>query len=149
MLKAKTRILIVNPINDQKHIIYWKTEDILDNMRIKAEIKVINNQIEKRSFYEIIQAESAHSDLIFLGLPNIVSGKEKEFVQETNTLCQDIGTVILLKASTTFKELNIGAKNIQISQNETLPYTEEKKLSNRLFKLNFWKFPGKLNYPLN
>ncbi len=68
-LKAKTRILIVNPINDQKHIIYWKTEDILDNMRIKAEIKVINNQIEKRSFYEIIQAESAHSDLIFLGLP--------------------------------------------------------------------------------
>lgn len=142
-LKAKTRILIVNPINDQKHIIYWKTEDILDNMRIKAEIKVINNQIEKRSFYEIVQAESAHSDLIFLGLPNIVSGKEKEFVEETNALCQDIGTVILLKASTTFKELNIGAKNIQISQSETLPYTEEKTFE-PVIQTEFLEIPGKI-----
>lgn len=123
--KAKARILIVNPVNDQRHIIYWKTKDILDNMRIKAEIKIINNQVEKRSFYDIVQLESVRSDLILLGLPNVMHGKEKEFVDETNKLCQDIGTVILVKASTTFKELNIGAKNIQISQGEITAPTKE------------------------
>jgi hypothetical protein len=40
-------------------------------MRIQADIKIINNQIEQRSFYEIIQVESVNSDLIFLGLPDI------------------------------------------------------------------------------
>lgn len=115
---AKARILIVNPVNDQRHIIYWKTKDIIDNLRIKAEIKIINNQVERRSFYDIVQMESVHSDLILLGLPNVLPGKEKEFVDETNKLCQDIGTVILIKASTAFKELNIGAKNIQISQSK-------------------------------
>jgi amino acid transporter len=116
---AKARILIVNPINDQKHVIFQNTKDILENLRIKAEIKVINNQIDQRSFYDIVQVESVSSDLIFLGLPEIESGKEEEFVEETNTLCKDIGTAILMKASTTFKKLNIGAKTIHYHQSES------------------------------
>lgn len=108
---AKARILIVNPYNDQKHLIFSKTSEILENLRIKADIKIINNQTDQRSFYDIVQVESINSDLIFLGLPEVDYGKEKEFVDETNKLCQDIGTVILIKASTTFKELNIGSKH--------------------------------------
>ncbi|MBE0638512.1 MAG: amino acid permease [Bacteroidales bacterium] len=118
---AKARILIVNPVNEQKHIIYRNTKEILENLRINAEIKIINNQVEQRSFYDIVQVESVNSDLIFLGLPDVLSGNEQDFVDETNKLCQDIGTVILIKASTTFKELNIGAKNILIDQVDTLP----------------------------
>jgi hypothetical protein len=116
---AKARILIVNPINDQKHVIYQNTKEILENLRIKADIKVINNQIDQRSFYDIVQVESVSSDLIFLGLPEVESGKEEKFVDETNALCKDIGTVILMKASTTFKKLNIGAKTIHNNQTET------------------------------
>ncbi len=105
---AKARILIVNPINEQREIIFRNTSSILENMRIQADIKIINNQIEQRSFYEIVQVESVNSDLIFLGLPDISKGNEVTFVEETNKLCKDIGTVILLKASTHFKQLKIG-----------------------------------------
>lgn len=123
--KAKARILIVNPVNEQKHTIYKNTKEILENLRIKAEIKIINNQIEQRSFYDIVQVESVNSDLIFLGLPEVLPGNEKEFVDETNQLCQDIGTVILIKASTAFKELNIGVKNITINLADKIPQLDQ------------------------
>jgi amino acid transporter len=117
---AKARILIVNPINDQKQIIYQNTKEIIEHLRINAEIKVINNQIDQRSFYDIVQVESVSSDLIFIGLPEIEQGKEEDFVKETNALCRDIGTVVLIKASTTFKKLNIGIKTVFINQMESI-----------------------------
>ncbi len=117
---TKARILIVNPVNEQREIIYRNTISILENMRISAEIKIINNQIEQRSFYDIVQVESVNSDLIFLGLPNIDKGDETTFVEETNKLCRDIGTVVLLRASTHFKELKIGIKQALLSSIDKL-----------------------------
>lgn len=114
---AKARILIVNPINDQKHIILQKTTNILENLRVKAEIKIINNQVQQRSFYDIVQVESVSSDLIFFGLPEVEQGKEQNFVDEINKLFEDIGTVIILKASTTFRSLNIGAGTLVTGRN--------------------------------
>lgn len=113
---AKARIIIVNPLNEQQEILYRNTRSIVDNMRIQADIKIINNQIEQRSFYDIVQVESVNSDLIFLGLPEIHKGEEKTFVDETNKLCEDIGTVVLLRASTNFKKLRIGIKKALLSQ---------------------------------
>jgi len=117
---TKARILIVNPINEQREIIYRNTSSILENMRIQADIKIINNQIEQRSFYEIVQVESVNSDLIFLGLPDINKGEEATFVEETNKLCKDIGTVILLRASTNFKQLKIGIGQALLSRIDQL-----------------------------
>jgi amino acid transporter len=124
---AKARILIVNPVNEQRETIQRNTRSILDNMRISAEVKVINNQIEKRSFYDIVQVESVNSDLIFLGLPEIEQGSEEQFVKETNKLCGDIGTVILIKASTNFKSLHIGIKHTLLGQIEKLDNAVIKK----------------------
>lgn len=118
---VRARILIVNPVNDQKHIIQQNTREILENLRIKAEVKIINNQIDQKSFYEIVQVESVNSDLILLGLPDIEEGNELNFVEETNQLCKDIGTVILMKASTAFKKLNIGIRNITFVNIESRP----------------------------
>ena len=61
--------MIVNYNNDEAPIIYRKAHDIFEHLRIDAEIKVINNQIEKKSFYDIIRIESVNTDLIFLGIP--------------------------------------------------------------------------------
>ncbi len=113
---AKARILIVNPVDEQREAIQRNTGAILDSMRISAEVKVINNEIEKRSFYDIVQVESVNSDLIMLSLPEIKAGNEAQFVNETNNLCKDIGTVILIKASTNFKKLRIGIKRTLLSQ---------------------------------
>ncbi|MCF8298242.1 MAG: amino acid permease, partial [Saprospiraceae bacterium] len=108
--EAKVRLMIVNPNNDEKDVILNDAIQALDNLRIKADVKIINNQIERKTFYQIIRVESVNSDLIFIGVPEIEIGTEREFVKETNALCKDIGTVVLIKASTYFKDLKIGVR---------------------------------------
>ncbi|MCD4698861.1 MAG: hypothetical protein K8S16_21730 [Bacteroidales bacterium] len=105
---ARIRILIVNYLNDKSDSIYKKMDNILDNMRIDAEIKVINNQIEHKPFYEIVKTESELTDLVFLETPSITEIEEKYFVRNTNALLEKIGTVVLLEASSSFKRLKIG-----------------------------------------
>ncbi len=106
--QAKIRLLIVNPHNDLSASIYETTSHVLEGLRIDAELRIINNEMEQRSFYDIIKIESVETDLIFLGLPQIEIGKEEEFVKHTNALCHDIGTVVITQASSQFKDLNFG-----------------------------------------
>lgn len=105
---AKLRLIIVNPVNEEHGAIHKQSLKVLENLRMEAEVKVINNQIEQKSFYEIVQTESINSDVIFMGLPDIAEGEEDKFITTTNELCKKIGTVILIKASGNFKELQIG-----------------------------------------
>ena len=119
---AKLRLLIVNPVNNDASKIRNKAEQAIENLRISAEIRIINNQIEQKSFYDIIRIESLNSDLIILGIPEIEIEKEEEFVSETSRLMQDIGTVVLVKASSQFKALNFGVKQ----------KTQDKEVSNAL-----------------
>jgi len=108
--KAKLRILIVNPINDEYEDLHRQASFILHNLRVDGEVRVINNQIEARSFYEIIKVESINSSLVFIGLPKIGDGKELGFVKRTNDLCQNVGTVVLVRSSSNFLDLSIGLK---------------------------------------
>ncbi len=112
--EANVRLMIVNPENNQASKIKSKAQQIIENLRLNAEIKIINNQIEQKSFYDIVRTHSLKSDLIVMGIPEILEGKEKEFADETNKLMTDIGTVVLLKASSQFKELNFGITKITI-----------------------------------
>lgn len=105
---ASIRLLIVNYENHKMEMISKRAEEYLENMRIDAELKIINNEIEQKPFYDIMKAESQASDLVFLGVPEIEKGKELEFVNETNNLMLNIGSVVLVKASTTFKDLHLG-----------------------------------------
>ncbi len=118
---AKLRLLVGNPINEKASEIRKLAEQVLSNMRIDAEIKIINNQIEQKPFFELIRTESLKTDLIILGMPEITEGKEEEFVKLTNKLMFEIGTVVLIKASSQFKDQSLGFKreneqnNINIS----------------------------------
>lgn len=104
---AKIRLLIVNTNSDMLASIYEKASLVVENLRIDAEIRIIDNEIEQRSFYEIIKLESIDTDLIFLGLSEIEKGKEIDFVKQTDMLCHDIGTVAIIKASTQFQDLSL------------------------------------------
>ncbi|PLW92070.1 MAG: hypothetical protein C0592_12570 [Marinilabiliales bacterium] len=110
---AKVRLLIVNHENSEKEFIQREARKIIDNLRLDAELKVINNQVEKKPMFDIIRTESVKTDLVFIGLPEIEKGKEEEFIEETNLLCQDVGTVVFIKASSYFKDLQIGLKDIE------------------------------------
>ncbi|MFW5706655.1 MAG: hypothetical protein ACOC12_01935 [Bacteroidota bacterium] len=108
---SRLRLMIENPVNDERENIYNFATEVLDNLRVNAEIMILNNEIEKKPFYDIIRIESKDSDIIFLGMPDIEKGKEEQFVVETNKLFNDLGSLVLIKASTQFKRLNIGLKN--------------------------------------
>ena len=106
--QANIRLLIVNYENNKMEMIRKRAEEYLENTRIDAELKIINNEIEQKPFYDIMKAESNKSDLVFLGIPKIEEGKEIEFVEHTSDLMHNIGSVVLVKASSLFKELHLG-----------------------------------------
>lgn len=125
---ATIRLMIVNSEDSKAFYIYRQAKDILDMMRIEAEVKIINNEVEQTPFYDIIRAESKSADVVFIGIPFIQAGKEKEFVERTNILLHKIGTVVLLSASSLFKELNLGVNLRQqsvISASDNLDLVEE------------------------
>lgn len=109
--QARIRLLIVNYENNKQEMIHKRALEYLENIRIDAELKIINNEIEQKAFYDIMKAESQKSDLIFLGIPEIEAGKELEFVESTSDLMHNIGSVVLVKASTLFKNLQLGVSS--------------------------------------
>jgi len=116
---AKIRLLVINQNKDHQAAIYERAALVLENLRINAELRIIDNEIEQRSFYDIIKLESTDTDLIFLGLTEIEKGKEIEFVKQTNDLCHDIGTVAIIKASSQFQDLSlIDKKDITTSNDK-------------------------------
>lgn len=117
--KARIRILLVNDYNVDRRIIESRISTLLDEFRLKAEIKVIDNHLEKKSFYHILKIHSLKSDLVFIGIPNIIEGKEQDFVQKTNDLVAIIGTTLLVKGSTTFDVTQLGLKDM--AHQEVIP----------------------------
>jgi amino acid transporter len=102
------RLMIENKVNDDYERVFSFAREVLDNLRINADIVIINNEIEDKPFYDLIRIESASSDITFLSIPEIEEGRENEFLEKMYMLCTDIGSVVLIKASTQFKRLNIG-----------------------------------------
>ncbi|MFW6019844.1 MAG: amino acid permease [Bacteroidales bacterium] len=113
---ARLRLMIINPVNQQKENIYLETEHILSNLRVKADIKIINNEIENKPLNDIIRVESVNSDLIFLGLSHIQKENTEEYIQNINNLCEGLGTVILVSASSKIKPIELNADIHKLQQ---------------------------------
>ncbi|MEN8139136.1 MAG: amino acid permease [Bacteroidota bacterium] len=124
---AKIRVLFVNHNNVDNSIIKSKITNLTDDLRISAEIKIINNGVEQKSFYEIIELQSVNSDLIILGIPNIKIEKQAVFVQNTNKLFKTIGSTLLVKASKNFNELQLDFTEEKVILSKTI--SELKPLS--------------------
>ncbi|MBN2729610.1 MAG: amino acid permease [Bacteroidales bacterium] len=108
---AKVRLIVVNPENSQKDYVRGEGQKILDNLRLDAELRIINNQVEKKEIFDLVRTESVQADLIFVGLPEIEEGFEQTFIDDTNRLCEDVGTIIFVKASSYFNELGVGVQD--------------------------------------
>ena len=105
---AVIRMLIVNPENRKKKEIEDQALNVLDNMRMSAEVVVINNQKDQKPINELIIRHSSDADLTFLGIPLIEEGQEREFIDRADKLYKDLGTLVLVKASSFFSVLRIG-----------------------------------------
>ena len=92
------RLMIINNDESRESQIIKDTQNVLDSMRIKAEIRIINND-SKLPVNQVIKNESANADLTFLGLADVQEGKELEFIERADYLYKDLGTIALVKAS--------------------------------------------------
>ena len=139
---AKVRLLLINPQNDQKDTLYDSAYKAIDHLRIDTEVKIINNQIEQRPVHEIIRIVSSEADLIFLGVSEVQSGEEHNYVQDINLLCQNLRTIALVKASSGFKDFELNISKDQIAREKTV-YAEEKGmgLAVRVIKVPEIKYP--------
>lgn len=128
-VQAKIRVLLVNDTNTDNRLIEKRITDIIDQFRIAADIKIINNAVDEKPIYELMKIHSASADLIFIGIPEIEEGTDADFVNRTNTLVNTIGTTLLVKASSQFDETDLKIEQISLKDsNEDLDRIELVKL---------------------
>lgn len=127
--KSRLRLFIINDSNDDSKTLFRSASNLLDKVRIDGEIRVLNNKFEQKPHHEIILQESPEADLIILGIPDFTKRNSKEFIDATDILCRDLGSVLLVKSSSEFKRLNLSFQtgdNVQLQafyreSGETLP----------------------------
>ena len=105
--KTSIRVLFVNNNNVKKKTIQLKISKLVEDLRVNVEIKIINNAVEQKAFYDIIEEQSGSTDLTLVGIPNYKIEKQTEFILKTNHLFEAIGSTLLVKAANNFNVLDL------------------------------------------
>ena len=87
--------------------VYATLERIVFQYRIRVDIKVVNNSIDKLSNYQLIQRESSDADLTIVGLPNRHYENMNYFMEEINKLLPSMGSTLLINASDQFEAYDL------------------------------------------
>ncbi|MEO9531526.1 MAG: hypothetical protein ABJG68_14575 [Crocinitomicaceae bacterium] len=147
--QASIRIILVNETNVDFKIIENRIQQVLDQFRIEAEIKIVNNELDKKPIYELMKVHSSEADLVFVGIPDIEEGEVDSFVNRTNNLVHTIGTTLLVKASSQFEETDLKIEHIDL-KSESEKINEESLLplescKDESFNNIITKFDAELN----
>ena len=140
--RAKIRVLYVNHNNTDSSIIKSKITKFVEDLRVNVEIVVINNGVEQKPFYKIIAIQSANTDLTLLGIPNIKTEKQADFIVNTTQLFNTIGSTLMVKASNNFNELKFDVNqesNIELSESSVLkplPLSENNTINSKVGELD-------------
>ena len=110
--QAQARIFIIINDSSLNNKIYKNMTVLLEEQRVDASLKIINNAIEHKPVKDIIKIESSDSDLVLLGLPNVNSQNTASLISETDEIIHDLKTVLLIKASSFFKPIFIGIEKM-------------------------------------
>ena len=125
---ARLRLMVVNDDSSLTNTIYKSAHRIFEEYRIICEVKVIQNGIEQRPFDEILRVESREADLVLLGLPEMDLDRPGDFVKRFDHIISDLGTLLLVSASSYFETLYIGvevqAERPAAAMQEALPAME-------------------------
>lgn len=103
---AQIRILVINSNSRNTERYYTLLGQILDNYRIRADVKIINS-LGKINQEEIIRSESYNSDLTIAELPAMDSKNAEKIIKFTNELTESLKTCLLIDASSNFEEVNV------------------------------------------
>lgn len=119
---AVVRILIITEDHSLTSTIYKNMNLVLEDYRIDAEVKVVQNGVEQRSFEEIVKTESPEADLVILGIPHFRSAYAPRFVKTIDSIAEELGTLLLINASSYFPQVYVG---IEHEQPKTLEPAED------------------------
>ncbi len=104
---TKIRVLFVNNNNVDNAVIYSKISELVENLRVIIEIKIIDNAVEQEPFYNLIKQYSGTTDLTLIGIPNYKIEQQAAFILKTNDLFETIGSTLLVKAANNFNVLEL------------------------------------------
>lgn len=107
--EVNVRILIVTNDSAIHNRVYKNVNQILDDQRLQAEVKLINNSIENKPIQEIINTESSNTDLVIIGLPSVE--KNYALIENTENILANLNTVLLVHASSFFNPIYIGIED--------------------------------------
>lgn len=113
--QANIRILLANDTNVDFKVVENRIRSVVEQFRVKAEIKVINNEVDQKPIYDLMKMHSSEADLVFVGIPEILPNERQEFVERTNNLVGVIGTTLLVKASSQFEETDLKLEQISLT----------------------------------
>ncbi|MBN1253263.1 MAG: amino acid permease, partial [Bacteroidales bacterium] len=143
---AETRILIINNETSLTDRIYRSTKTLLDEKRMYAEVKIINDDFGSRSKESIINTESANANLILIGLSQKTNVYTKKYIESINNIAELPSSLLILSPSDEFEEINVvdysfkketKSTNVShISDFLPLPVIENKIIKNRIKKLD-------------
>lgn len=104
---ARVRILVVNPDSSKTDRLYSLINQLLENHRLKAEVKVIQNSVEQRPEKDIIKGESWQADLTMMELPEFSVKDPVSIVEKANVLAGNVHTALFVTASSSFDEISV------------------------------------------
>ncbi|MDN5211820.1 amino acid permease [Fulvivirgaceae bacterium BMA12] len=109
--KASIRVYIYADLYLADHAkIQYRMDQLLEELKINAEVNLVNLAEDDRHLNEIIKSTSKEADLIYLDLPPMNKENTRQFFSDSDALCKDIGTVILYQASSYFQEVGLNLK---------------------------------------
>ena len=135
-MQSEARLFIISDESERINKFYNNALKILAEQRIEAHVKVINNSIENLPIADIIKSESENADLIMLGIPEIQPKAGARYMGDINELINDLGTVLLVSASSYFETPYIGLESSDAKQ-ASLVATEAKVMRDKLPDLVF------------
>ncbi|NVB36888.1 amino acid permease [Pseudenhygromyxa sp. WMMC2535] len=103
--RSKVRFLLLNDDPSRGDALFKSAQRALDDARVQAEVKVLNNAIGNRPLADWVRQESSEADLVVMGLPPGRLAKRPEHIDELDALFADIGSVIVCRAGSHFPSL--------------------------------------------
>lgn len=102
---ARLRILVINDDSPAAEALYNLIRQMLENNRMPAVVKVINNGVEQLPEEQIIAAESQDTDLTIFELPDIKHREIEGLIDRVNGLTSVVNSALLLSPSSVFEAI--------------------------------------------
>ncbi|MDW7693345.1 amino acid permease [Flammeovirgaceae bacterium SG7u.111] len=125
--RADARLIIYTnePIIDTTTV-YKYLGNLLEEMRLNLEIKIVTLPFGEDQLYKLIQEESKDAGLVITSLPKIENGNEAEVYAKTNALTQIDASVMFGWASESFSDVEIKTAPLEVVRPKKI--SEDKKL---------------------